>query len=72
MEIKKDEIIEENNFKEIQSEFVEKRQFVISLAEVARLKYKCLISVVGLLECNDCKSDFIMRIMRIIPVSLLA
>ncbi|EGR33562.1 MIR domain protein [Ichthyophthirius multifiliis] len=46
-------------------------KFAIHLAEIARLKYKCLITVVSLLECNDSRSDFIMRIMRIIPVKVL-
>lgn len=39
--------------------------------KLAKLKYKCLITVVALLECNDLGDNFLLRIIRGIPLPVM-
>lgn len=39
--------------------------------KLARLKYKCLISIMALLECNDLGDNFLLRIIRSIPLPVM-
>lgn len=48
-----------------------KDRFSIHLGELARLKYKCLLTILSILEGNDSKKELVSRIMRVIPVSVL-
>ena len=45
--------------------------FEIHPGELARLKYKCLIGIVSLLESNDSADNLILRIIRTIPLKIL-
>ncbi len=38
---------------------------------LARLKFKCLSTIVSLLECNESSDSLIIRIIRAIPLSVL-
>ena len=40
-------------------------------SKLARLKYKCLIGIVGLLECNEDSDNLILRIVRSIPLYVM-
>jgi hypothetical protein len=44
---------------------------IIHPGKLARLKYKVLISVVALLECNDLGDNFLLRVIRSIPLPVL-
>jgi len=39
--------------------------------KLARLKHKCLITIVSLLECNIHNREFVTKIMRTIPLTVL-
>jgi inositol 1,4,5-triphosphate receptor type 3 len=39
--------------------------------KLARLKFKCLIGIIGLLECNDETDNLILRIVRSIPLKVM-
>lgn len=39
--------------------------------KLARLKHKCLITIVSLLECNINSEEFVTKIMRTIPLNVL-
>lgn len=39
--------------------------------KMGRLKHKCLITIVSLLECNIRSKEFVTKIMRTIPLTLL-
>jgi hypothetical protein len=39
--------------------------------KLARLKYKSLIGIIGLLECNDETDNLILRIVRSIPLKVM-
>lgn len=39
--------------------------------KMGRLKHKCLITIVSLLECNIRSKEFVTKIMRTIPLNLL-
>ncbi|KAL4447069.1 hypothetical protein ABPG74_013921 [Tetrahymena malaccensis] len=69
-----DQLSEEKQSKEEsvkQEEYLRQQKFQIHLGELARLKYKCLLTIISILECNYSKKDLISKIMRIIPVSVL-
>lgn len=47
--------------------------YLISIlpGKLARLKYKCLNTIISLLECNESSDSLIMRILRTIPLKVL-
>ena len=49
-----------------------RRKMKIEPAQLSHVKYKCLITLVSLLELNDENSDLLGRIRRVIPVSIIA
>lgn len=49
-----------------------RRRMKIEPAQLAQVKFKCLITLVSLLELNDENSDLLIRIRRAIPVSIIA
>ena len=53
------------------SDETQKYNLLLRPAKVQRLKNKCLITIVSLLECNDPNDTLIFRIIRMIPLSVL-
>lgn len=49
----------------------QKYNLLLRPAKVQRLKNKCLITIVSLLECNDPNDTLIFRIIRMVPLSVL-
>lgn len=44
---------------------------IIHRGKVARLKFRCLITITALLECNDPQDTLILRIIRSVPLTVL-
>jgi hypothetical protein len=44
---------------------------ILHPGKLAKLKYKCLIGMVSLLECNDEADNMLLRIVRAIPLKVL-
>lgn len=39
--------------------------------KLARIKFKCLNTVISLLECSESQDSLILRIIRVIPIAIL-
>lgn len=50
---------------------VEQKSQSLHAGKLARLKNKCLITIVSLLECNINNEQFVTKIMRTIPLTVL-
>ncbi|EGR30656.1 mir domain protein [Ichthyophthirius multifiliis] len=60
-----------DNLTNLYQEYNNENRFQIQLKNVSIIKYQCLLTILGIIECQNNNIEFIQRIMRIIPIKIL-